>query len=163
MMGTNDLDRIHPIYRASVDFCKLADIPFHFKVDSGNYETGIVFNDLGYSRRVKDREDWNEIKSYSNNPQLLCPDILDYQNKIIVEFEEETGNRKTGAYLAKKGHGHEGDYDTKRDTRRNEYYTNAGYRVLRIWESHYKHSTVWKLKLFEFLINCTKEAPKVEI
>jgi len=150
LMGIQDIERIHPIYRTCVDFSRLAEIPFTFKVDSGNYETAIQFKDK-YHAHPPWSEDWK------TNPEIFCPDILDYDHKIIIEFEEETGPRRTGAYLAKKGHGQEGDMDMKKDTRRNELYKMAGFRILRIWESHYNHSIIWKLKLFQFLIDCSKE------
>ena len=39
--------------------------------------------------------------------------MLDYHNKIIIEYEEEVGERRSGAKLAKKGHHREDDMDTK--------------------------------------------------
>ena len=39
--------------------------------------------------------------------------------------------------------------------RKNEFYQLAGFRVFRLWESVYKNEN-WKVKLFEFLINCWK-------
>ena len=136
------------MYRACVDFSKLADLPYSFKEDSGNYETAIQFKEEHFSHPP-----WSE--DWDTNPEILCPDILEWKNKIIIEFEEETGNRKSGARYARKGHGHEGDLSTKRDTRRNEYYKLAEFRVFQLWESTYKNEN-WKVKLFEFLINCWK-------
>lgn len=157
-MGVQDLEKLYPIYRACTEFCKLTELPFTFKVDSGNYETAIEFQD-GFHIHPPKSKNWD-------NTTILCPDILilSCDNIIgVIEFEEETGNRRTGAYLAKKGHGHEGDLDTKRDSRRNELYKITGFRVLRIWESHYNHNTIWKLKLFQFLIDCSKEISPVGI
>ena len=150
-MGQQDIHNIHPIYRACIDFCKLSELPFTFKVDSGNYETGIVFNiETGSYRRRNSFETWQDI----TYPEVMvCPDVLDFDHKIIIEFEEETGNRRSGDYLAKKGHGHEGDLDNKRDTKRGEFYKD--FTVFRLWESTYKNKN-WKLELFEFLIRCSK-------
>ena len=156
-MGNQDLERLHPVYRACVDFGKLAGLPFEFKEDSGNFETAIEFLEplgttdiemLGHHPPIS--SDWK------GHPNIICPDILDYKNRIIIEFEEETGNRKPGARYAKKGHGHEGDYSTRRDTRRNEYYKLAGFRVFSLWESVYKNEN-WKKKLFAFLLDCDNE------
>ena len=156
-MGNQDIHRLHPIYRAATDFCRLAELPFSFKVDSGNYETGIVFNiETKSYRKPEPHETWDNVK-YPET--MVCGDVTSYDHKIIIEIEEETGPRRTGAKLALKGHGHEGDPDTKKDSRRNEYYKMAGFRVLRIWESHCKHAVTWKLNLFEFLINCSRESP----
>ena len=148
IMGNQDLERLYPVYRACVDFSKLADLPYSFKEDSGNYETAIQFQE-GLSIHPPNAKNWD------TNPDIICPDILDFEHKIIIEFEEETGNRKSGAHYARKGHGHEGDLSTKRDTRRNEYYEQYAFRVFRLWETTYKNEN-WKIKLFEFLIGCWK-------
>lgn len=94
-MGNQDLERLYPVYRACVDFSKLADLPYSFKEDSGNYETAIQFQE-GLSIQPPNAKNWD------TNPDIICPDILDFENKIIIEFEEETGNRKSGAHYAKK-------------------------------------------------------------
>ena len=157
-MGKQDIYNIHPIYRACIDFTKLSELPFTFKVDSGNYETGIVFNiETKSYRRHNSFETWQDI----TYPEVMtCPDVLDFDHKIIVEFEEETGPRKPGAKYAKKGHGHEGDYNTTRDNLRNDAYLAAGFVVFRLWESTFKNKN-WKLQLFEFLISCSKRPIRI--
>ena len=95
IMGNQDLERLYPVYRACVDFSKLADLPYSFKEDSGNYETAIQFKEEHFAHPP-----WSE--DWQTNPEILCPDILEYEHKIIIEFEEETGNRKSGAHYAKK-------------------------------------------------------------
>lgn len=148
-MGLQDLDRINPVYRACTDFCKLAEIPFSFKEDLGTYETIIAINEQG-DWYIPDNTstDWDSV-----NGKVFCPDIIDYSNRIIIEFEEESGPKKPGAKLARKGHGHQGDYSTKRDQKRNDAYEAAGFTVYRLWESTFKNEN-WRVKLFEFLINC---------
>lgn len=67
---------------------------------------------------------------------------MDYQNKIIIEFEEEAKPNKG----AKRRKGHfEGN---KRDVRRDWYYTIAKFEVLKIWQSNKN----WKEDLKQFLI-----------
>lgn len=154
-MGNRDIEKLNEIYSFANDFCQLASLPFRFKEDTGSFETAIVFNELTKSyRRPKPHETWKSIK-YPE--MLLCPDILDYDHKIIFEYEEETGNKRPGAKLARKGHGHEGDFDTKRDTRRNTAYALCKFRLLRIWQSQLRISTVWKLIVIKFLLKCFVE------
>lgn len=150
-MGVKDLERIHPVYRACVDFCKLASIPFTFKEDLGDYETAIQFKEIAYQEFVDTHPPYSE--DGETNPEINCPDILDYTNKIIIEIEEETGPKRSGAKYARKGHGHQGDPDTVRDTKRNAHYKN--FRVFRLWESVLKKEN-WHIQLFEFLIDCHK-------
>ena len=129
-MGNKDYPNLSKIYRFATDYCKLADLQFHFDVDSGHYETGIVFNlETGSCRRRIEQESWDDVRY----PEIMIvPDVCDFTNKIVLEYEEETGNRKSGDKMAKKGHGHEGDEDGKKDSRRNECYERAGFTVLRI-------------------------------
>lgn len=146
-MGIIDYPILHEIYRQCVYCCKNNNLPFIFHVDSGDYETVIAID--GNTWHKPDvTQTWETV-----NGDVYCPDIIEYSHNIIIEFEEESGPRKPGAHLAKKGHGHEGDTDTARDTRRNESYQNAGFRVFRLWESNFKNKN-WKVQLFKFLIDC---------
>ncbi|MGI9567067.1 MAG: hypothetical protein ACR2LL_08665 [Nitrosopumilus sp.] len=154
-MGEQDIERLYPVYRACTDFCKLAELPFRFKEDLGDFETAIGFTEDGdeFGNLLLTLYHPPYSKNWNKAETIICPDILDYQHKIIIEFEEETGPRKAGEKYARKGHGHEGDLDTKRDSRRNEFYQLAGFKVFRLWESTFKNEN-WKAKLFEFLIDC---------
>jgi len=121
--------------------CKENKLPFTFRVDHGTYETAIEFtDDKLYHPPIS--------ANWDKNPLIFCPDLLDYHNKIIIEYEEEVGERCSGAKLARKGHHREGDMDTKRDDRRNLYYEYGNFSVLRIYES----DILWRKKLEEFLL-----------
>lgn len=140
-MGQVDLDALFRIYKEINSIVKKHKLLFSFKIDHGTYDTAIEFIDTK-SYHPPLSKDW------STKPVIFCPDLLDYHNKIIIEYEEEVGNRRSGAHLAKKGHNREGDMDTKRDSRRNRYYKQGGFRVLRIWDSEQN----WKKKLEDFLL-----------
>jgi hypothetical protein len=141
-MGEIDIASLFLIKDEIKQICKKRSLEYSFRVDMGNYETAIEFigNNIFHPPIAKD---------WSTNPIILCPDLLDYNNKLIIEYEEEIGNKRTGAKLAKKGHHREGDFDNKRDTRRNKFYRRGGFHVLRLWESDQD----WKEKLENFLIN----------
>ena len=150
-MGIQDCDRLIELQNYANSFPG-----FHFKVDLGDYETAIEFKIIvpplcktGDSQIISIcppiAKDW--IK----NSEIFCPDLLDYNNKKIIEYEEETGNRRSGARLAKKGHGHPGDLANIRDSRRNSYYENAGFKFLQIWES----DKDWMEKINQFLSKST--------
>ncbi len=129
------------VYRKCVKLCKENSLSFKFTVDHGTFETAIEFiGSKPYHPPISE--------SWEQNPTIFCPDLLDYHNKIIIEYEEEVGNRRPGAKLAQKGHHREGDMDTKRDTRRTRYYRDGKFRVLRIYES----DIMWQKKLAEFLL-----------
>jgi len=79
-MGVVDYENLHKIYRKCVDYCKQEKLPYQFKVDSGNYETAIEFTTIGYHHPPKSAN-WNYAKS--NGSEIKCPDLLDYEHKLI--------------------------------------------------------------------------------
>jgi len=121
---------------------------YSFKVDLGSFETAIEFTPIGYNHPPKAKS-WVDL----NGNEIKCPDLLAYDDKIIIEWEEEHGNKKSGAKFAIKGHSHKGDVDTTRDTERNRLYRLAGFRVLRLYDS----DPDWKKELKLFLIKCYNE------
>lgn len=154
-MGERDIVALNKIYRFSNDFCKLSGIPFHFEEDSGQYQTAIVFDEEEISyRKPESHEHWNNVL-YPET--MICCDVLDYDNKIILEYEEEGQKNRSGASLPSKGHGRDGDIPNKRDTKRNQFYNDNEFFFLRIWEAQFKVETIWKIKVIEFLLFCYKE------
>jgi hypothetical protein len=150
--GITDLTPKSKIYRCATDLCNILLLPYQFKIDHGNRETAIVFNRETYEKRPP--------LAFEDNSNIQfplvykIPDLADRKHWIVFEYEEETGPRKTGAHMAKKGHGHEGDEYTKRDDEKYELYEGAKIRYCRIWESDMKKETVWRTKIAEFLLYC---------
>lgn len=154
-MGEVDIEILYEIYRACAEFSVQESLRLNFKLDTGHFETAIEFykSDCSHPPVSNNRESVRVRGS-----MVLTPDILVLNGnkpQAIIEYEEETGPRKTGAKYARKGHGHEGDYCTKKDERRNGAYKSAGLSVFRLWESTYKDGH-WRGPLFEFLIDCSK-------
>lgn len=140
-MGHKDLISLHTIYEKIKTICKTNDLPYHFSVDDGDWETAIEFSD-GKDYHPPISHNW------SNNPIIFCPDLLDYENRLIIEYEEEIGIPQSGAKLAKKGHNRKGDLASKRDDKRNNYYKQGGFKILQIWNSENN----WISKLEKFLL-----------
>lgn len=141
-MGHIDIVNLFKIYEEIKLIKKKHKLSFNFKIDSGSYETAIEF--VGFEHfHPPISNDW------SGNPTIFCPDLVDYHNHIIIEYEEEIGNPKPGAYLAKKGHNRLGDIANKRDERRNRFYKQGGFHYLQIWD----HEINWQEKLESFLLN----------
>jgi len=142
-MGEADIENLHKIYCECVHYCKQNKLPYQFKVDSGSWETAIEFTAIGYHHPPKSKS-WEESKQQGN--EIKCPDILDFEHRLIIEFEEEPKPGKKMGKLGKKGHVEE----SKRDEHRDQLYRIAGFKLLKIWESEYK-SEEWTKKLHTFL------------
>ncbi len=146
-MGAVDIAVLHPIYRECLELNKEHQWSFSFKEDSGDFETMIQFFDDQPNRlravRPPIAENWDTMD--------LCnaPDIMDFENRIIIEYEEESRPGKRMGKIGKKGHWSE----SKRDENRDKNYKAAGFRVCKIWESEMKKGP-WNLKLFHFLADC---------
>jgi len=140
-MGIVDSDILQDINK----YIKSLDTPFRFKTDDGTFETAIEFWAMGYHHPPKSAN-WNYAKSQGN--EIKCPDLLDYHNRLIIEYEEEPKPGKRGGKLGKKGHTAESDKDEHRD----QLYRIAGFKVLKVWESDYK-SNKYKQKVYDFLIS----------
>lgn len=149
-MGHKDTVALHKIYDILKEYCEKYKVPYSFKVDDGDYETAIQFKEVAidevYCVHPPYSEDWE------SNPEIKCPDILDYDNKIIIEYEEEGCKKRPGASLATKGHGFEGDMPTKKDTERNRLYKLCGFHFLRFYETDLKEEN-WE-KLYDFILQC---------
>lgn len=141
-MGLVDIDSLFRIYEEIKKITKQHNFEFSFKIDHGTYETAIEFvGAKSFHPPIS--------KNWDSHPDIFCPDLLDWHNKIIIEYEEEVGEQRKGAFLAKKGHNREGDMDNKRDARRGNFYKQAGFHILRIW----KFDELWGEKLENFLIH----------
>lgn len=140
-LGHLDIDNLFKIYYEINSIIKKHKLHYTFSIDSGNFETAIEFTEIGYHHPPKSKS-WSEAKKEGNT--LLCPDLLDYANKVIIEYEEEPKPGKKGGKLGKKGHTPESSRDTKRDF----LYRIGGFRQLNIWESDKK----WKDTLKKFLL-----------
>lgn len=131
-MGFKDYEKLYEIYKLIQKLKQKNGWNFKFDIDSGNYETILVFNhETGEHRKIRTLENWSNIK-YPE--EVKCPDLLCYDLRAIIEYEEHTGPRRSGAHLAKKGHGFRGDMPNKRDENRNKLYLK-NFRLFQIHES----------------------------
>lgn len=146
-MGHVDIEKLHKIYRACTDFSTLGSLPFRFLEDAGHQETAIIIREDG----IVSRPDRIEITvgelAGIEKIQARCfvPDVMDFTNKIIVEFEE--------TYTTKKK-GHDPDGNDLRTSWRDLYYGLGAFRLLKIFDYEFKDERVWKIKLFRFLMDC---------
>lgn len=141
-MGVIDAGPLFKIKYAALKYCKDNDLPFRFKIDLGTFETAIEFHTFGYYHPPRSKS-WDECKAEGN--EIKCPDLLDWYNRLIIEYEEEPKPGKPSGKLGKKGHTEESEKDSHRDM----LYRIAGFKVLKIWESEFKsNSYLQKLSSF---------------
>lgn len=142
-MGEVDLSMLMVIYKYVTEFSNDNSIPYKFVVDQGKFETAIEF--MSYSKHCHPpiSSNWTAVKK--NGYAIYCPDLLDYNNQIILEYEEEAKPQK-GPKIRKKGHFEESAHDEARDT----FYKEGGFRVFKIWQTDEN----WRFKLEQFIMYC---------
>ena len=148
-MGQVDIENLFRIYYEVNSIIKKHKLSFSFKIDHGTYETAIEFTNKGVFHPPVS-------KNWDNTSDIFCPDLLDWYHKIIIEYEEEVGPQREGSHFAKKGHHRRGDLENKHDTKRNKYYNDGGFFLLRIWESDEQ----WQKKLEIFLLRLKRNVFK---
>lgn len=124
-------------------FIKSLNTKYTFKTDDGSFETAIEFTAIGYFHPPKSKT-WEEL----DGNEIKCPDLLDWHNRRIIEYEEEPKAGKRGDKLGKKGHTEESEKDYHRD----QLYRIAGFKILKIWETDYYNGD-YQSKLKQFLLN----------
>lgn len=143
-MGYKDADSLHKIYEYTKTISNNLQLPYNFLVDDGNFETRI---DISFDGKWKRGNGKKPEPGY----EIFCPDLIDFENKIIIEYEEESKSN-IGFFHARKRKGHS-DYTNTRDTRRDTFYLVSGFKLLKIWNYELKKDIIWTLKLFEYLRN----------
>lgn len=144
-MGFKDFDRLSPIFTYTMKINKDENLGFKFDLDSGHHETAIQIYENGMVIRPP-------MQNAMIFNKILEPDIMDYRNKIIIEFEEEA-KPSTGFFHARLRHGHFPELLNQRDEERDKFYTkvaNPPFRLLKIWQSNKN----WKEDLSVFLVKC---------
>lgn len=142
-MGEVDIGKLMEIYTFVLDYCKANNIFFKFAIDQGHYETAIEFVSFTEAVHPPISSNWPAVRK--NGSAVFVPDLLDFTNKIIIEYEEEPLPMK-GPKIIKKGHSEESTHDMLRD----KFYKDAGFRLFKVWETDEE----WKEKLGEFLLRC---------
>ena len=157
-MGQVDIVIINEIYQYCNSLERQWNWGYHFEQDSGAWETAIEFFDdtehdgvtaMVHAVHPPTSSDWSILSS------VLVPDILAFNDRMIIEYEEESKPMK-GPKIRKKGHWEESKHDAERD----DFYFRAGFRLCKIWESSFKDGS-WKRLIFVFLTNCYRNQIKV--
>lgn len=141
-MGIVDNDILQDINKSIKTLLEYTGWDYTFTTDDGSWETALEFWGTQTVFHPPESKNWEEVKK--NESTIKCPDLLDWDHRRIIEYEEEPKAGKRGGKLGKKGHVEE----SKKDSHRDALY--KGFKLLKIWESEYKDGT-WKEKLYKFL------------
>ncbi len=111
-MGHQDIEKLLEIKKWINEYQKDHKVKFAFIVDIDTQEgkTRIMINQKGTWYKEPSLTE-SQAKHYRKHEfEMFVPDLIDFKNKLIIEFQEEPIKRR-GAYLAIKGHDEFSDED----------------------------------------------------
>ena len=136
-MGEQDLDRIDVITKYANSF---PSYNFEMDTDTKNSRNTMLISEYGVIVRPPISEEV-ALQLRKDGFRPFVPDMMDFRNKKIIEYQEEPTAAKSGGKLGKKGHDEFSDED------KDLFYQLAGFKQLKIWESDVN----WMEKVESFL------------
>ena len=141
------------------DLEKLFDINQQIKkIDTGNYYNFVIDTD---TKEGKTRIIINEFGAWKKMPTLteiqakgfrkkgfrqFVPDLIDFKNKIIIEYQEESEGRQ--GVLRRRGKINKKGHDEFSDEDKDIFYSLAKFNQLKIWENTPLEKQKKELKTF---------------
>lgn len=132
-MGVQDLEKLFSINQQIK------------KIDTGNYYNFVIDTD---TKEGKTRIIINEFGVWKKTPILteiqakdfrkkgfrqFVPDLIDFKNKIIIEYQEEPEGRQ--GVLRRRGKINKKGHDEFSDENKDIFYALAKFNQLKIWEN----------------------------
>lgn len=151
-MGIQDLEKLFHIYQQvkEIDDKKY----FKFAIDSDTKEgkTRIIINEFGKWQKAPTLTQKQAEEFRKKGFRQFVPDLIDFKNKIIIEYQEESEGRH--GILRRRGKINKKGHDEFSDEDKDIFYELAKFNQLKIWEN--THPKIQKEELRSFLKTFSK-------
>ena len=132
-MGIQDLEKLFHIKQQIKKIDKEKHYNFMIDTDTKEGKTRIIIDEFGKWQKApcltKEQADTFRKKGF----RQFVPDLIDFKNKIIIEYQEESKGRqgvlRRHGKINKKGH------DEFSDENKDIFYDVAKFNQLKIWEN----------------------------
>ena len=153
-MGIQDLEKLFNINQQIKELDKENQYNFIIDTDTKEGKTRIIIDEFGTWQKVpfltEDQADAFRKKGF----RQFVPDLIDFKNKIIIEYQEESEGRqgvlRRHGKINKKGHDEFSDED------KDMFYELAKFNQLKIWENTPLEKQKEELKVFLSLFSHNK-------
>ena len=145
-MGIQDLQKLFQINQQIKEIDKENQYNFVIDTDTKEGKTRIIIDEFGKWRKAscltkEQAEDFRK-KGF----RQFVPDLIDFKNKIIIEYQEESEGRhgvlRRHGKINKKGHDEFSDKD------KDMFYDIARFNQLKIWENTSPEKQREELEMF---------------
>ena len=132
-MGSQDLEKLFNINHEIKKIDKENHYNFIIDTDTKEGKTRIVIDEFGTWQKAPflTKEQANEFRK--KGFRQFVPDLIDFKNKIIIEYQEESKGRQ--GILRKHGKINKKGHDEFSDEDKDIFYELAKFNQLKIWEN----------------------------
>ena len=132
-MGIQDLEKLFDISEQIKQIDKENYYNFMIDTDTKEGKTRIVIDEFGTWKKVPVLTEKQALEFRKKGFRQFVPDLIDFKNKIIIEYQEESKGRlgvlRRRGKINKKGHDEFSDED------KDIFYELAKFNQLKIWEN----------------------------
>ncbi|MBS1268805.1 MAG: hypothetical protein MAG458_01539 [Nitrosopumilus sp.] len=151
-MGIQDLEKLFHIYQQVKEIDDKKHFKFAIDSDTKEGKTRIIINEFGKWQKAPILTQKQAEEFRRKGFRQFVPDLIDFKNKIIIEFQEESEGRH--GILRRRGKINKKGHDEFSDEDKDVFYELAKFNQLKIWEN--THPKIQKEELRIFLKTFSK-------
>ena len=158
-LGIQDLEKLFCISQQIKKIDEKKHYDFIIDTDTKEGKTRIVIDEYGTWKKVPSLTEEQAADYRSKGFRQFVPDLIDFKNKIIIEYQEESEGRH--GVLRRRGKINKKGHDEFSDEDKDLFYELAKFNQLKIWENTAPEKQSEELK--EFLTALLPKLPNVLI
>ena len=132
-MGAQDLQKLFEIKNQIQQIDKKKDYNFIIDSDTKEGRTRIIIDEFGTWKKMPNLSVEQASEYRKKGFRQFVPDLIDFKNKIIIEYQEECKGRQ--GVLRRRGKINKKGHDEFSDEDKDIFYELAKFNQLKIWEN----------------------------
>ena len=132
-MGAQDLQKLFEIKNQIQQIDKKNYYNFIIDSDTKEGRTRIIIDEFGTWKKMPNLTEEQASEYRRKGFRQFVPDLIDFKNKIIIEYQEECKGRQ--GVLRRRGKINKKGHDEFSDEDKDIFYELAKFNQLKIWEN----------------------------
>ena len=132
-MGIQDLQKLFEINQHIKQMDKKNHYNFIIDTDTKEGKTRIIIDEFGTWKKTPQLTEEQATEYRKKGFRQFVPDLIDFKNKIIIEYQEECKGRQ--GVLRRRGKINKKGHDEFSDEDKDIFYELAKFNQLKIWEN----------------------------
>jgi hypothetical protein len=145
-LGIQDLEKLFCIHRQIKEIDEKNHYDFIIDTDTKEGKTRIVIDEFGTWKKVPSLTEEQAENYRKKGFRQFVPDLIDFKNKIIIEYQEESEGRQ--GVLRRRGKINKKGHDEFSDEDKDLFYDLAKFNQLKIWENTAPEKQREELEMF---------------